>query len=447
MNRARILVVDDHQPSSELLAATLVDEGYPATAFHTAAAALAELRENGAEVLITDLRMDGMDGIALLREARAVDPTLPVVLVTAHATLERAMAATRAGAFAFLTKPLRSEDVLVQVRNAAEQCRLARAVTAREDRSGGEIVGSSVALLRALSIADRAAQSQVTVLITGESGTGKEMFARRIHARGDRADRPFVAVNCGAIPESLIESELFGHARGAFTGANAARAGLLESADKGTLFLDEVGELSASAQTRLLRFLQEGTIRRVGEIRDRTLDVRVIAATHRDLKGGEFREDLYYRLNVVPLELPPLRARRDDVAVLLAVALRGACLRHGRKVPGFTGPALDALRRYDWPGNVRELFNLAERLAVLCVGDSVELDDLPMDMRPNRDDDAMVAVPDGDFDLTGFLEGIEERALRKALARAGGVKAHAAASLGLERNAFRYKLNKYGIDG
>jgi len=447
MKRARILVVDDHQPSSELLAATLADEGYPATAFQTAAAALAELRENGAEVLITDLRMDGMDGIALLREARAVDATLPVVLVTAHATLERAMAATRAGAFAFLTKPLRTEDVLVQVRNAAEQCRLARAVTDQRDSSSGEIVGSSAALLRALSIADRAAKSHVTVLITGESGTGKEMFARRIHARGVRADRPFVAVNCGAIPESLIESELFGHARGAFTGANADRAGLLESADKGTLFLDEVGELSASAQTRLLRFLQEGTIRRVGDVRDRTLDVRVIAATHRELKGGDFREDLFYRLNVVPLELPPLRARRDDVAVLLAVALRGACARHRREVPGFTGPALDALRRHGWPGNVRELFNLAERLAVLCVGASIELEDLPREMRPTGDDEDPLALPDGDFDLTGFLESIEERALRKALTRAGRVKAHAAASLGLERNAFRYKLNKYGIEG
>ncbi|MEZ4235433.1 MAG: sigma 54-interacting transcriptional regulator [Myxococcota bacterium] len=239
---------------------------------------------------------------------------------------------------------------------------------------------------------------------------------------------------------------MFGHTRGAFTGATSDRAGLLEAADRGTLFLDEVGELSPGAQTRLLRFLQEGTIRRVGDVRDRQLDVRVLAATHRDLRRGDFREDLFYRLNVVPVELPPLRARRDDVPALLGVALRAACARQDRAVPGFTSEALTALRGYAWPGNVRELFNLAERLAVLCVGDAIELDDLPPEMLPEAQEDA-VALPDGDFDLTGFLEGIEERALRRALARADGVKAHAAASLGIERNAFRYKLNKYGIEG
>ena len=447
MSSARILVVDDHQASADLLAATLSDEGYAATAFPSGAAALRHLREVGAEVLITDLRMDGMDGLALLREARAVDPTLPVMVVTAHATLERAITATRGGAFAFLTKPLRPDDVLVQVRNAAEQCRLARALTGVRKATGGEIVGSSAALLRALSIADRAAQSEVTVLITGESGTGKEMFARRVHSQGPRASRTFVAVNCGAIPESLIESELFGHARGAFTGATGERAGLLESAHGGTLFLDEVGELSASAQTRLLRFLQEGTIRRVGDVKDRVLDVRVIAATHQDLRAGDFREDLFYRLNVVPIELPPLRARRDDVVLLLGRGLERAFAEQGRPVPRFTGPALDALRRYSWPGNVRELLNLTQRLAVLSVGDAIELEDLPAEMQPGPGAEDAVVLPDGDFDLTGFLEGLEERALRRALARADGVKAHAAASLGLERNAFRYKLSKYGIDG
>ena len=446
MSKPHVLVVDDHLASAELLAETLADEGYAATPHPSAESALAALRQGGADVLITDLRMDGMDGIALLREAHAVDPTLPVLLVTAHATLERAILATRAGAFAFLTKPLNVDDVLVQVRNAAAQSRLSRAIRRRDDRGAGEIVGTSAALLRAFSIADRAAQSNVTVLITGESGTGKEMFARRIHEHGARARKVFVAVNCGAIPETLIESELFGHTRGAFTGAAADRAGLLETASGGTLFLDEVGELSASAQTRLLRFLQEGTIRRLGDVRDRQLDVRVIAATHRDLRGDSFREDLFYRLNVVPLELPPLRARRDDVPLLLGAALRDACARHDRTVPGFAGDALTALRRYPWPGNVRELFNLAERLAVLCVGDTIELADLPREMLPTEIDE-VINLPDGDFDLTGFLAGIEERALRRALARADGVKAHAAASLGLERNAFRYKLNKYGIEG
>ncbi|MCB9778916.1 MAG: sigma-54-dependent Fis family transcriptional regulator [Alphaproteobacteria bacterium] len=444
MKRARVLVVDDHRASAELLTDALRDEGYDALPFFSAAECLAELRSRPADTLLSDLRMDGMDGIGLLREARALDPDLPVILMTAHATLERAIEATRGGAFAFLTKPLKSDEVLVQVRNAAQQRRLSQAVRAARRPGEAEIVGSSVALLQALTIADRAAQSDVTVLITGESGTGKEMFARRIHARGARSSRPFVAVNCGAIPDSLLESELFGHVRGAFTGASAERAGLLEAASGGTLFLDEVGELSGGAQTRLLRFLQEGTIRRVGDVRDRQLDVRVLAATHRDLRAGGFREDLYYRLNVVPVALPPLRLRPDDVPALLGTALRRACDRQGRTVPGFTGETLAALRRYSWPGNVRELFNLAERLAVLCVGDAIELSDLPSEMQPIEDQD-VVALPDGDFDLTGFLEGIEERALRRAMHRAGGVKAHAAAALGLERNAFRYKLNKYGI--
>lgn len=443
MSAPRVFVVDDHLPSATLLAETLADEGYATRVFAGAADALLALRDEGADVVVTDLRMEGMDGIALLRETRAIDPTLPVILVTAHATLDRAVAATRSGAFAFLTKPLRAEDVSVQVRNAAVQRRLSRA--ARRPDGAGEILGRSTALLRALSIADRAAASEATVLIQGESGTGKEMFARRIHALGARANRPFVAVNCGAIPDTLVESELFGHARGAFTGADVAREGLLAAADGGTLFLDEVGELSAGAQTRLLRFLQDGTVRPVGDVRDRVLDVRVIAATHRDLRAGGFREDLFYRLHVVPVALPPLRARRDDVPLLLGAAMREAFGRRARPVPAFTSEALDALRRHPWPGNVRELFNLAERLEVLSTGEVIGVDDLPEEMRPDEAPTDTLSLPDGDFDLTGFLEGLEERALRRALERAGGVKAHAAAALGLERNAFRYKLAKYGI--
>ena len=446
MSQSRVLVVDDHRPSAELLAESLRDEGYTATPFGSGPEVLAHLQTHGAEALITDLRMDPMDGISLLREVRAVDPTLPVLLVTAHATLDRAIEATRAGAFAFLTKPLRLPEVAVQVRNAVEQSRLARALRAPPSKEADDIIGSSAALLRAKSIADRAARSRSTVLITGESGTGKELFAQRIHARSDRANQAFVAVNCGAIPDTLIESELFGHGKGAFTGASGDRVGLVEAAHGGTLFLDEVGELSPGAQTRLLRFLQEGTIRRVGENKDRQVDARVVAATHQDLRGGDFRDDLYYRLAVVPLELPPLRARKDDVPILLATALRVACARIGRDVPRVSGAALDSLRRHTWPGNVRELFNLAERLAVLCVGDHVEPTDLPWEMQGEVEVGEQISLPEGDFDLTGFLETIEERALRRALSRHQGVKAHAGASLGLERNAFRYKLKKYGIE-
>ncbi|MCB9777884.1 MAG: sigma-54-dependent Fis family transcriptional regulator [Alphaproteobacteria bacterium] len=446
MSGSRILVIDDHTQSAELLVEALCFEGYDARAFADGAAGMAWLRREGADVVLTDLRMAGMDGIEVLGQVQAIDDAVPVMILTAHATLDSAVRATRGGAFAFITKPVKLPHLLVQVRNAATQCRLARSVAGADRGDSDPIIGGSAALLRALAIADRAARSDASVLITGESGTGKELFARRIHARGARGARRFVAVNCGAIPDSLIESELFGHVRGAFTGADRDREGLVEAAHGGTLFLDEIGELSAGAQTRLLRFLQEGSYRRVGESRDRQADVRVVAATHRTLPSADFREDLYYRLNVVPVQLPPLRARPDDVPLLLGAALAPACGRQARPVLRLSRDACDALLRYRWPGNVRELFNLAERMAVLCPSDVIELEDLPAEMSRGDDDGDAVRLPTGDFDLQLFLEGIESRALRRALDRAGGVKAHAAASLGLERNTFRYKLAKYGID-
>jgi DNA-binding NtrC family response regulator len=439
---ASVLVVDDHEPSAQALAELLEDEGYAVRTASSGESALVRVREEPPDVIVTDLRMDGLDGIGLLREVHAADPDLPVIVVTAYATIDKAIEATRAGAFAFVTKPLRAEEIAVQVRNAAAQRSLSRAVT--DDR----IVGRSVALLSALSQADRAAKTELPVLITGESGTGKELLARRIHEGSTRARRTFVAVNCGAIPETLLEAELFGAAKGAFTGADRDRPGLVEAADGGTLFLDEIGELSQAAQVRLLRFLQEGTFRRVGETRERRADVRVLAATHRALRGDqtEFREDLYFRLAVLPIALPPLRSRGDDVLLLLGQALRRSCARMGRPTPTLSPPALDAVRAYRWPGNVRELLNLADRLAVMTEGPVIGVLELPPEIgqiEPHKD---RFGLPEGDFDLTGWLESLEERALRRALAVHDGVKARAAASLGLERNAFRYKLKKYGIE-
>ena len=438
----RALVVDDHAASAESLAEALTEAGYEADFATSGRAALAKLRESPVDVVVSDLRMDGMDGIALLGAIREVNPHLPVILVTAYATIDKAVDATRAGAFAFLTKPLRVPELLIQVRNAAT----VRALHARVEPDDGAIVGTSAALRSALARADRAAPSDATVLITGETGTGKELLARRIHARSPRADKALVSINAAALPDSLIEAELFGHAKGSFTGATADRAGLFEAAHQGTLFLDEIGELSASAQARLLRVLQEGTLRRVGENRDRTVDVRVIAATHRDLGNDPtFRKDLFFRLNVIPIPLPPLRARGEDVPLLFGHALRAACERAKRTVPVVTADVVDALRRHAWPGNVRELVNLAEQVAVLTVGDRVTVDDLPIaTSRGDEDDD--LALPDADFDFTAWSERIEEKVLRRALERAGGVKARAAASLGLERTGFNYKLKKYGIE-
>lgn len=437
-----VFIVDDHRASAEALAEVLQDEGHDTMVDHDPAEALARVRAGPPDVLITDLRMDGMDGVELLKAVHLIDPDLPVILVTAFASIDVAVQATRAGAFAFVTKPLQPEQVAVQVRNAAALRGLRRQVDAAPE----PILGRSVALLRALGVADRAAGTDLPVLITGESGTGKELLARRVHERSGRAEQPFVPVNCGAIPETLIEAELFGAARGAYTGADRDREGLVAAAEGGTLFLDEVGELSEMAQVRLLRVLQESTYRRVGDTRERRANVRIVAATHRNLREGGFREDLYFRLAVLPVELPPLRARGDDVMRLLGHALGKACQRMGRPVPTFTNDAVASLQAYRWPGNVRELMNLADRLAVLVEGPSVDRVDLPPEIAESVGKEPRVRLPTGDFDLTGFLEALEEQALSRALATNDGVKARAAASLGLERNAFRYKLKKYGID-
>lgn len=442
---SRVLVVDDHLPSAEALSEALTDEGYEATAVPSARAALTAIAAKPPDVVVTDLRMEGMDGLALLRELRALDPHLPVILLTAYASITVAVEATREGAFCFLTKPVKMAELEVQVRNAAMVRRL-HAESRPTGRDRDTLVGTSAALRQAVARADRAAATDATVLITGETGTGKELFAQRIHERSARARGPMVAVNAGAIPETLIESELFGYVRGAFTGATADRPGVFENAHGGTLFLDEVGELSPSAQTRLLRALQEGVIRRVGDGRDRKVDVRIVAATHRDLAAHpEFRRDLWFRLNVIPIELPPLRARGEDAVILFGHALRAACARVARPVPTVDSEAAQALLRYPWPGNVRELLNVAERVAVLSSSDRVTLGDLPIDAGAPKSAGDLPSVPDGDFDLTGWMEAVEERVLRRALDRADGVKAQAAASLGLERNAFRYKLKKYGI--
>ena len=442
--KGSVYVVDDHKASGEALGEALEDEGYAVEVFFEPAEALARIREVPPAALLTDLRMEGMDGIELLKAAHSVDGDLPVILITAYATIDRAVEATRAGAFAFVTKPVKLPQLLIQVRNAVAFRDLREAVNAPQGQD--TIIGRSSALLTALTRGDRAAATSMTVLITGESGTGKELAARRIHDRSDRATSAFVPVNCGAIPETLIEAELFGSVKGAFTGASSDRIGLIESADKGTLFLDEVGELSPAAQVRLLRFLQEGYIRRVGDTRDRQVDVRVIAATHRDLTGESFREDLYYRLNVLPIELPPLRARGGDVLLLFGRCFRQICTQLGREVPSLSPEAIDALRAYRWPGNVRELKNVTDRIAVMSTSETIGLDDLPREISGAAEATEMARLPEGEFDLTGWLESLEETALRRALDQHDGVKARAASALGLERNAFRYKLKKYEIE-
>jgi len=385
---ARVVVVDDEPTLRRTIARTLSQRGFEVTQCEDGQSALEHLRGHDADVMLIDLMMPGVSGMDVLREVKSLRPDVECVIMTAYSKVEDAVAAVRAGAYDFLTKPFPSFDaVAITVAKAAERRRLiakTRSLEEQLDRGNqgfGEIIGQSASMRAVFRLVEGVASASSTVLILGESGTGKELIARAIHRSSARASRPFVAVNCSSIPDTLIESELFGHVKGAFTSANASRAGLFEVADKGTLFLDEVGDLSLAAQVKLLRALQEGEIKRVGANETRNVDVRVVAATNVDLSGkiaaGRFREDLYYRLNVIAIELPPLRDRRDDIALLAQHFLRKFARKSGKDVKRLAPDALSTLTAYSWPGNVRQLENAIERAVVLARGDEITSDDLP----------------------------------------------------------------------
>ncbi|HEX9050028.1 MAG TPA: sigma-54 dependent transcriptional regulator [Anaeromyxobacter sp.] len=448
-----ILVVDDDPAMRHLLSVILTDHGWEARAVGSAADALREIEARDTDLVLTDVRMPGMDGLALLREIQRLRPELTVIVMSAYGAQDAALEAMKAGAYDYVSKPFRKDEVVLVLRKAEERERLARENRRlRTELAAGfgpeNLVGPSAAMQEVLRQIRKVAPQKTTVLVEGESGTGKELVARALHELSPRAALPFVAVNCGAIPAELIESELFGHVRGAFTDAKRTRKGLAEEADGGTLFLDEIGELPLPLQPKLLRFLEDEEVRPLGDVRARKVDVRVVAATGRDLRravaAGQFREDLFYRLDVVAVRVPPLRERADDIPALAAHFLA----RHARLRPELGGmslseDALEALRAHRWPGNVRELEHALERAVVLADGPVVREEDLP--------ETARAAPPPGGSRVHGTLSVkretrlLEEQLIRAALEKTGGNRTRAAELLELSYRALLYKIKEYGI--
>jgi DNA-binding NtrC family response regulator len=441
----RILVVDDEPRMGPMLRRTLASVGLEVECFVDPEAGLARLREQSFDVLVTDLRMPGMDGLEVLRRARAIRPACETIVITAHASVGSAREALKHGAVDYLTKPFSVEQELIPVIRSVLEAgpgEEARRSDADAHSVSAGPVGDSPLMRDAIARAQRVARSSAPVLLLGESGSGKEVFADLIHRASPRANAPLLRINCAALPDSLLESELFGHARGAFTGAVREREGIFAAAHGGTLFLDEIGEMAPNVQPKLLRVLQEGEVQRVGESgRTTRVDVRVIAATNRDLREavarGSFRGDLYYRLAVVPLEIPPLRERIEDLPALVEHFLEqlGARVR-------FSAAALRAMQRYAWPGNVRELANAVEHAVVLGDGPELQIGDLPAALQ-EAEQQREGGFPDED---DGTLDAIEQRTILQALARTGYNRSEAARLLGVTRRTLGYRIDKFGLD-
>jgi two-component system response regulator PilR (NtrC family) len=452
MPSARVLVVDDEPSMRELLDITLKQEGYDVTLADGGEAAISALEETVFDLVVTDLRMRKLDGLAVLRAVKERAPGTAVLMVTAFASTDTAVEAMKLGAYDYVTKPFKLDEIRLTIANALERKRLHEENQAlrrqlHRERGFANFVGRSRKMLDVFETIRKIADTPSNVMITGETGTGKELVAQAIHNESPRRDRPFVSVNCGAIPEGLMESELFGHAKGAFTGAVSDTRGLFASADGGTLFLDEITEVPQSVQVKLLRAIQERTVRRVGDTRDVRIDVRLIAASNRDIgravADGVLREDLFYRLNVIPIHLPPLRERREDIALLIAHFIQKISRETGKDVRGIAPEALAVLERYRWPGNIRELQNAIERAIVLGSGPLLEVDALPAELRrPVGARDITLEIPPEGLDLEATLDRLEQQLLQAALERCGGVQTRAAELLKMSFRQFRYKLHK-----
>ncbi len=449
-----IVVADDEKVQRETVASVLRELGHTVHEAAGGEQALALVADHTVDLVITDLRMPDLSGLDVVRRVKQMQPDVEVVVVTAFGSVEGAVEAMRAGAADFLTKPVDLDHLELLVRRLLSHRDLVRENRAlrrrlQESRREVRLLGDSPAMHEVLARASRAAETDATVLILGESGTGKELLARTIHDLSSRAEGPFVAVNCAALPETLLESELFGHVRGAFTGADRDHRGRIAQAAGGTLFLDEIGDVPLPVQVKLLRFLQEREYTPLGGERSLTADVRVVAATHRDLQAliedGSFREDLFYRLDVVELRLPPLRERREDITLLVEHFLRRYADRYGRPARTVSREAMDALLKHDYRGNVRELENIVEQAVVLCRGEVIHTDDLPGTVvRRNRGGDGCEPSPaDYEGDLPGFLERLERTIIERTLLRCDGNQSAAARRLGLTESGLRYKLSKW----
>jgi len=434
-----VLVVDDSVSTLKVIERNLDAQGYTVVTATDVASAIELLENTVFDLVVTDLRMPKVGGLDLIRHVRSNFPDCGIIMITGFASIGSAVTAMQAGAEDYLPKPFTDEELLTAVRGALQKVHLRRAAKPAADEAPPPphgMIGDSSAMRRVYELIRRAAAAEATVLITGESGTGKELVARAVHYGGPRASAPFVPVNCAGIPEALVESELFGHVKGAFTSATSNRAGLFAAAEGGTIFLDEIGELAPATQAKLLRVLQEREVQTVGTDRARSIDVRVITATNKDLAAlvarGAFREDLFYRLHVVTIDLPPLRERGDDVLLLTRHFLARLSQQAGRPMPTLTNRALDALRAYSWPGNVRELQNLLQRLVILTDGDELDVTVLPTVMR--------FSVPREPRSLDRTLAEIEREHIEAVLASVAGNKTRAAAILGINRKSLREKL-------
>ncbi len=449
----KILVVDDESSLREMLSILLRRENYLVEQATDGADALTKVKENRYDLIISDIQMPKMTGIQLLRQLRELDNDVTVLMITAFSSTEEAVEAMKLGAYDYITKPFKNDEIRLVIKNALERGQLQHENRLLKQQLGHRfsfksLVGKSPAMAKLIALLERIAPSQVNVLITGESGTGKELVAKALHQNSDRKKHPFVPINCGAIPENLLESELFGHEKGAFTGADKRKNGLFESADNGTLFLDEIGELPMGMQVKLLRVLQEREFRRVGGTSNIPLNIRLVAATNQNLaeriQDGGFREDLFYRLNVVSIELPPLRIRPDDIQLLINKFYHRLT---GREEYIVQKSALELLLNYEWPGNVRELENLVERCVVLGDTDELTLDSLP-DQIKKKNCNAYAGIcclPDEGLDLDMWLEDMEKSILLQALEKTGGVRKKAAELLGINFRSIRYRLSKLGI--
>ncbi len=454
-----ILIVDDERSMREFLAIYLRRAGHRVEAAEGGAQAIATLKAREFDIVITDLRMPNIGGLEVLAEAKKIRPDTQVIVVTAFATADTAIAAMKAGAYDYLTKPFKVDEVGLVVERALERRTLQKQNVVLRDEIKGRyrlerLIGKAEPMQRLFEMLQKIAPAKTSVLLIGESGTGKELVARAIHEMSPRSGEPFVAINCGAIPETLIESELFGHVKGSFTGAATDKTGLFEAANGGTLFLDEIAELPTAMQVKLLRALQERKIKRVGGLTENEIDVRVVAATNRDLEAeienGSFRQDLYYRLNVIQLRIPPLRERRDDIPLLVDHFIRKFAAEHGRTITGMDPDTLAALMGHSFPGNVRELENIIERAVTLAPADRLTVDNLPGLTSLKNAPIATISetsFPDTGLNLEQVVSDFERGILLRALERTKGNRTEAARLLCVTFRSLRYRLSKLGIAG
>lgn len=452
-----ILVVDDEPNYLIIMSELLGEEGFETITANNGNDALQIAQKDDIDLILTDMQMPGMDGFSLLQEIKSSKPNLPVIMITAYGEVEKAVRAMQYGAFSYITKPFNNDELVATIQKALEHCSLAKENTrlrneARSRYGFDKIIGANKGMQRIYDLIERVAPTPTTVLISGESGTGKELVARALHYNSQRNKKPFMSLNCAALPESLLESELFGHERGAFTGAIAMRKGKFEAADTGTMFLDEIGEMHLPLQAKLLRVLQEKSIERIGGNKTINVDVRIVAATNKNLekevKKGNFREDLFYRLNVVSIHIPPLRERIDDIPLLTNHFIKKYASLAGRPDLEISHAALSFLARQPWPGNVRELENAIERATILCNGNEIKVEDISSTPNTQGSDStpqtsSFKTLPDGK--LPDILDAIEQQMVTDALKENDFVQTKAARKLGITKSLLQYKMRKYKI--